>query len=301
MLKAARPEDHAPAIRARRPGRWPLAAGGLFLGAAWAGPALIGGPAPQTSPAAPVHLAIAPAPAARSAEVEVIAHAKRIVADCRDRYARIRDYTCSFIKSEQLDCGRTTPRYVMTMKARVEPESFYFKFRGPKKAGREAIFVAGNHGGRALVHDVGLGKLLAGTLELDPHGSRAMEDCRHPITDAGLGHLITTIAERWEAEMSPGETRVTIQPDASAAGRPCTMIQSTHTEHRPDFLFHTVRVYVDREHILPIRFEAFAWPRHPTAPPELVEDYTFQDLRLDVGLSDHDFDPGNRAYSFGRF
>jgi len=40
---------------------------------------------------------------------------------------------------------------------------------------------------------------------------------------------------------------------------------------------------------------------HPGAAPELVEEYTYLDLRTDVGLTDRDFDPRNAAYSFGRF
>ncbi len=83
--------------------------------------------------------------------------------------------------------------------------------------------------------------------------------------------------------------------------RRCTLIESIHPARDDRFLFHKVRVYIDRELGVPIRFEAYDWPKHPGAAPELVEEYSYLDLKLNVGLSEHDFDPNNKAYSFGRF
>ena len=48
-----------------------------------------------------------------------------------------------------------------------------------------------------MAHDVGIAKFLAGTMHLDPRGSMAMEDNRHPVTEAGIGALIETVAKRW--------------------------------------------------------------------------------------------------------
>jgi hypothetical protein len=79
------------------------------------------------------------------------------------------------------------------------------------------------------------------------------------------------------------------------------MIETTHPERGGDFLFHKVRVYIDNELGLPIRFEAYDWPKHPGAEPELAEEYTYTNLKLNVGLKDMDFDVANGTYSFGRF
>ncbi len=78
------------------------------------------------------------------------------------------------------------------------------------------------------------------------------------------------------------------------------MIESTHAVKQPGFLYHMVKVYIDTEHNLPIRFEAYEWPR-AGRPAELVEEYTYSDLKLNVGLTGRDFDPANKGYSFGRF
>jgi hypothetical protein len=228
-----------------------------------------------------------------------IVRAQATIAEARQRFARVRDYSCTFFKRERIG-GRMTPQYVMQMKSRPAPLSIYFKFVRPN-GGREAIYVAGRNGGRVVVHDVGLGKLIAGTLNLDPRSDRAMEDNRHPITEAGLGHLIETVFDRWNAEMKAGETKVTIVPNARVGDRVCTMIESAHPQRHPRYLFHKVKLYFDQEHGLPIRFEAYDWPRRKGAAAELVEEYTYHNLRLNPGLSEQDFNPSNPQYSFGRF
>ena len=190
----------------------------------------------------------------------------------------------------------------MTMKARTRPHSVYFKFRQPN-AGREAIYVHGRNGGKAVVHDVGLGKLVAGTLHLDPRSRRAMEDNRHPITEAGIGLMIDSLIEGWDREMNPPRQR----RRRSATGvlvnkRPCTMIISNHPRHDREYTFHEVRVYIDRELGLPIRFEAYDWPRRPgEAGRRCSRSTPTPTSELNVGLTDRDFDPSNKAYSFGRF
>lgn len=62
-----------------------------------------------------------------------------------------------------------------------------------------------------------------------------------------------------------------------------------------------MKVYIDHELGLPIRFEAYDWPKSAGAEPKLVEEYTYSDLKTDIGLGDADFDAANPHYAFGRF
>ncbi len=246
----------------------------------------------------PVRVPTSPATALPSAALDTIAEAKVAIASCKKTYMALNDYTCSFFKRERID-GELTPHNHMHMKARTKPLSIYFKFVKPT-AGREAIYVAGAHGGKALVHDVGIGKLLAGTLKVDPRGSMGMDGNRHPITDAGIGHMIDTIVEAWQKELHASESIVVMHRNAKVGNRSCLMIESVHPKKQPGFLFHMVKVYIDHELNLPIRFEAYDWPRNGR-PAELIEEYTYSNLKLNVGLTSRDFDPSNASYSFGRF
>jgi hypothetical protein len=263
--------------------------------------AVSGGSAALEAPASTPHLTLKPVATDETAVVPEtpIARALRMIEDCEARYETVRDYVCTFTKRERID-GRLTPPHVMEMKVRTRPRSIYLKFRQPA-AGREAIYIAGRNDGKVLAHDVGLGRLIAGTLSLDPTGPRAMEDCRHPITEAGIGPLLDTVESRWSAELDPSESLVAFRDHQLVGSRPCTLIMTTHPQPRPDFLFYQVRLYIDRDLGLPIRFQAYDWPANPQATPELVEEYTYSDLKLNTGLRDVDFDVSNADYDFGRF
>jgi hypothetical protein len=229
---------------------------------------------------------------------KAIERAIRMVAECQERYQSVSDYTCTFWKRERIS-GKLIPAHVMSMKVRTKPQSIYLKFEQPAK-GREAIYVAGRHAGKVVAHDVGFNKLVAGTLHLEPTSARAMTDCRHPITEAGIGPLLETVSRRWAVELDPNETVVTFG-NMVVGERRCEMIETTHPHRGGDFLFHKVRLFIDKELGLPIRFEAYDWPKKPGLEPELAEEYTYGDLKLNVGLKEIDFDVANSTYSFGRF
>ena len=89
--------------------------------------------------------------------------------------------------------------------------------------------------------------------------------------------------------------------DQPIGPRRCTLIETTHPRPHPDLTFYRVRVFIDRQLGLPIRFEAYDWPQSDTSTADLVEEYTYADLTLNVGLRDLDFDVSNADYDFGRF
>ena len=49
-------------------------------------------------------------------------------------------------------------------------------------------------------------------------------------------------------------------------------------------------VYVDKETKLPVRFEAYDQPKSGAAAGDLLEAYSFSDLKLNAGLGENTFD-----------
>jgi hypothetical protein len=233
-----------------------------------------------------------------AAQAALMREAMQSVERAVARYQQVHSYTCLFTKRERLAPGRELTTQIMDMKVATRPLSIYLRYREPN-AGREAIWVEGRHDGKVLVHEAGLARLLTGTLRVDPRSRMAMSENRHPITEAGIGFLISQLADRWPIEMTPELARVAIERESTHDGRPAHIIECTHPEYDPTYLYHKVRVTFDAEHGLPVRFEAFDWPQ--SGEPELLEDYAYSDLRLNADLSPLDFDPGNPAYHFARF
>ncbi|MGH7927183.1 MAG: DUF1571 domain-containing protein, partial [Candidatus Binatia bacterium] len=85
---------------------------------------------------------------------------------------------------------------------------------------------------------------------------------------------------------------------AKINGRICTLLEVRHPVPRPYFDFHIARVFIDDELNVPIRYAAYTWPQQEGAEPPVIEEYTYLDLKLNVGLTDADFDPDNSSYNF---
>ena len=99
-------------------------------------------------------------------------------------------------------------------------------------------------------------------------------------------------------DIKRGECKVTYFDGAKVADRSCRCLQVVHPVRRDYFRYHRARIFVDDELNLPIRYASFDWPVRPGADPPLIEEYSYLNLRLNVGLTDRDFEQTNPAYNF---
>ena len=58
------------------------------------------------------------------------------------------------------------------------------------------------------------------------------------------------------------------------------------------------RIFVDDKLQLPLRYSAYDWPDEEGGDLLLLEEYTYTDVKLNVGLTDWDFDHRNEKYRF---
>ena len=75
------------------------------------------------------------------------------------------------------------------------------------------------------------------------------------------------------------------------------MIEVIHDQKRAPYEFHRAKVYIDDEYKIPVRFAAYDWPL-PGQKPGLLEEYTYINIKMNVGLTDQDFNTKNPAYKF---
>ena len=71
-----------------------------------------------------------------------------------------------------------------------------------------------------------------------------------------------------------------------------------HPTPRKQFRFHLARVFIDDELQVPIRYEAYDWPKEQGGKPLLIEEYTYLKLDVNKGYTDEDFDEDNPNYKF---
>jgi len=217
----------------------------------------------------------------------------------RPAIAAFQDYTATMQKQENVG-GEIQEAQVMEIKVRHQPFSVYIKFLMPQKVrGQQAIYVKGRNNDKLVAHGVGLQRAL-GTHKLDPTGIIAMAGNKYPITDMGILNLIDKLLEVGYRDAKYSECTVDYVEGVKLSGRECTVIQVVHPEPRPYFVFHIARIFVDKELNVPIRYESYDWPRKAGDTPKLLEVYTYQNLNINVGLTDADFDQTNPVYNFPR-
>ena len=160
------------------------------------------------------------------------------------------------------------------------------------------IWVEGRNDNHLIAHEAGL--LNFKRVSLDPNGFMAMLGQRYPITEIGAQNLVEELITRGERDRQHGECEVQFYEKASINKRPCRMIQVIHPQRRDYFDYYKAEVYIDRELKIPVRYASWAWPEKPGGEPILLEEYTYLDIQVNVGLTDKDFDPDNEAYNYPR-
>jgi len=121
---------------------------------------------------------------------------------------------------------------------------------------------------------------------------------RYPITELGIANLVRRLIEVGEHDEQLGECSVWQHDDAKVGDRPCISFTVLHPTKRAGLLFHIARIFVDKELMVPLHYEAYDWPEKPGEPPPLLEQYTYARLRMNPGLTDADFDQNNPEYNF---
>jgi len=205
----------------------------------------------------------------------------------------IQDYSCTLVKREQID-GQLGEHEYIFVKVRHEPFSVYMYFLAPRGIkGRECIYVAGRNNGKLVAHEGGArGKLLP-TVNLEPTSMLAMRNQRYPITEVGVRNLAARLVEVGEADSKFGECEVKFFKDAKINGRSCTSLQVVHPVRRENFRFHIAQIFIDDELQVPVRHVAYDWPAQPGEAPEIIEEYTYLNLKLNNGFTARDFDSEN--------
>ncbi len=218
--------------------------------------------------------------------------------------ANLVDYTAVLVKRERVNDVLGEQVY-MQIKVRNErdtpqgrkPFSVYMKFLKPRdQAGREVIWVKGQNNNSLIAHEGG-GVLKFKRFTLDPDGWLAMKGNKYPIYEAGLQRLVEQLIEKAERDRSAGMCEVEYRPNTTINKRSCSMIQVIHEDRRPPYEFYKAQVFIDDELQLPVRYVSYDWPKGGQQP-EVLEEYTYINVRPNVGLSDIDFSPENPLYRF---
>ncbi|MEM9369179.1 MAG: DUF1571 domain-containing protein [Planctomycetota bacterium] len=217
------------------------------------------------------------------------------------------DYTATLIKEEKDRNGVLQSANTIEMKVATRhvggksgsPLKVYLKFVAPNAVkGREVIWVENENDNKLSVREAGiLGAMM--TASLAPDGMLAMRGQRYPIWQIGLTNLIEQLIERGGEDIGDPNVSVTLESDFPYDGMRLTRIVLRRSSPSgKDNDFSSAEVIVDQKRQLVLKFCSYDWPDAPEDSPEVIESYSYQNVKLNVGLTDLDFDTENPEYTF---
>jgi hypothetical protein len=233
-----------------------------------------------------------------------LAHPMRLLAARHAQIQReVQDYTCVLVKRERIG-GVLQEQQQIFVKVRrgseakgalARPFAVYLEFLRPERLrDRRVLFVEGRYNNRLLVRKGGA-RLSEVAVRIDPNSDAARRESLNPITDLGFDRMAASLMRRLKQDAQAGptgaNTRVEYFNDAKLNKRPCLCIRVTHSNPQADLYFHVAHLFLDDEHQLPVRIDAYDWPQDADSDPPLVSEFTYTNLKLNVGLTDADFRP----------
>ena len=201
-------------------------------------------------------------------------------------YARLKDYTAVFRKHERVDNNK------------IRDEQILVKFQKPFKVymkwideAKEALYVDGENNNQVLARCDGLLGLT--TWRFNPTAAVLMRGNRHPITEIGFGYILQVMDKDFNMAKQYGEVEVVKMEDETFDGRPSTVIEAKFTPHDGRKYYAARMVcHVDKEFVLPVGITCY------DDKNELMEQYSYLNLKPNVGLTAMDFSKENKEYRF---
>ncbi len=211
------------------------------------------------------------------------------LAQGRKYHQSIRDYTCTLIKQERVN-GKLQEENYIDMRVRNYPFSVYMRWLTPNQfSGQEVCYVDGRNNNQMRVHFKKGFKATVGWVSVDPRDPRVSQHSRHAIYEAGIGNLIEQTYRHWEQQRQNNKILVKTA-EYLFNNRACNRIETVHTEHDPRSYCYRSVLYLDKQTNLPLRIENYDWPQAGGQPlGELMETFSFLNLRANVGLPDSQF------------
>ena len=209
--------------------------------------------------------------------------------EAEDAYGRVTGYTAIFHKQQRVK-GKLLQEETILIKFR-RPFSLYMRWIAAPYKGSELLYVEGWNGNRARAHRGGLTRFI--TRNLDPKNPRLMAGNLRPLTDTGIGYLVKTVAVNVRKASKAGELSFFARGEEMVYGRKTQILEAVFPKDKvKGYDAYRVIVNQDIKSKILVRIQIYDWD------DQLFEKYGYEDLKLDAGLTDADFDPENAGYHF---
>ncbi len=212
-----------------------------------------------------------------------------VLSESRTALGKVRDYTCTFTRQELVN-GKISAEQVAEMKVRTHPAGVYVRFARPESvAGMEVAYSATRKADRMRYRPAGVaGAKGFQTLELND--AKFLAANRHPVTQWTMTALVDRVAAAVAREKTLNNPIEVYRGDYQFAGRNVVRYEVLLRRPHAFRTAYQMLLYIDKETKLPLRYEAYDQPKTGSQSGDLIEAYSFSDVKLNVGLGENAFD-----------
>ncbi len=223
---------------------------------------------------------------AREAPLEILREAQR-------RYREeVIDYTCTFSKQENLD-GKLSKVQTIDVKFREKLQSVYMHWaKNPGKA-RRVIYVKDrwtkNGEPQALCEPEGaIARVIVRSILRPIHGAEAKAASRRTIDQFGFANALDLIIKYSLIARERNELKLAFVGTGNVDGRPTYVYERRlpYAGEGGEWPDRVLVYHLDTETLLPLSCASYA----DDAKQQLLGRYEYTDVKLNIGLTEADFD-----------
>lgn len=229
---------------------------------------------------------------ARGDPALTIEELRQILGPMAQAERRVQDAVYILHRREWVDSA-LQPQQLMAVKWR-RPRDVYLRWVGDIHAGREVLYSPGANGGLVFVS---VGSMVP-TLTLEPTSSVLMRGQRHGLSDVGPSFPVKMVmADLGRATANPDHPARAIDLGLrTVVGEQARCFHAYLPRHLdPQYYAEEAEICVGTRLHLPVSFKVW---EQAEGRLQLVEDFAFEGMRVNVGLTDADFTPEHPDYGF---
>lgn len=191
-------------------------------------------------------------------------------------YGRVHDYTCLYLKQERAISGGELQRIRLSFRKPLDVRMEWLDAKG--RVDQIAVYRQGFNDGKLVGRRMGILGSMIGTVHMAPTDRRALDDSRHPITEAGIGSIVDGIARA--ARDGVLRDPSVVEPRSTADGIRFAWTIAPNASFMGVAGVQRLIVVVNPEQQLPADVQLL------DASGAFVEHHRFSEIRTNVGLSD---------------
>lgn len=234
---------------------------------------------------------------------ELVEYSLLLLKDGADYLRQFNTYSAVFHKQERLG-GDLSDVQNIDLKIQQSPHfAVYMKWRNGDR-GRQLLYSSEYEDGDMVVKLGGFkGRLLPG-IKLNPHGTKAREEARHPVTQAGLLGMLEKMISHRRRDLEQGYgLQCTRLPNQEFDGRDCLCFLYEYESPEVSSDYRKSIILLDARHHIPVMARNYTWAAEcdnlsaeELDALTLVENYSFTKIDFNRKLTASDFSRDNRRY-----